>query len=204
MRDFHWIKTSLASDSPRSQARALPQLLHAGTEGLPFLPRLLDLCDGVGFPPRPETIDYTIVLYATRSTGAILHATGFNENDKLHERGCRWIHSVADSNDVNAAAIGIWALGDLGTPPTGTVDRLVECIHTDDRFDPSGVHSIRSIAFRMLAGIDRPRASALVDTLACREHMAAMSAWIADAQNRPDGHFDPGPELTTEVAWLLT
>jgi len=177
--------------------------MNASVDGLPHLPKLLDLCDPLDLPSQTESRERGFVLYATRSTGAILNASGFDDGNQLHVRGCQWIHSVADCDDINIAAIGIWALGDLGSPPISTIERLLSCIHDDKRFDSSGVHSFRSIAFRMLARVDRSLASTLIDTLACKEYASTMSVWISAAKLRPDGHYDHGPDLTAESAWLL-
>ena len=203
MMDAEWFSTRLTSDDLRSHWWAACQLMNAGIEGLPHLSQLLDLCDRLDLALQTDARERGFVLYATRSTGTILNAAGFDHDDQLHVRGCQWIHSVADCDDINIAAIGIWALGDLGTPPKSTVDRLLTCVHDDERFDPSGLHSLRSIAFRTLARVDRTLASTLVDTLACNEYASAMSAWIAAAKARPAGHYDHGPELTAESAWLL-
>ncbi|QDV70856.1 hypothetical protein Poly24_45890 [Rosistilla carotiformis] len=201
--DAYWFETLLASDDPGSHWWAACQLMNAGVEGLPHLPQLLDLRDRLDLPSQTDTRERGFVLYATRSTGTILNAAGFDHDDQLHVRGCRWINSVTDCDDIDIAAIGIWAIGDLGTPPQSTVDRLLNCVQHDDRFDPSGLHSLRSIAFRMLARVDRALASNLTDTLACNEYASAMSAWIAAAKARPAGHYDHGPELKAKPAWLL-
>lgn len=203
MMDAEWFATRLASDDQRSHWWAACKLLNAGLDGLPHLPQLLDLCDRLNLPSQTPPRERGFVLYATRSTGAILNAAGFDDGDPLHVRGVRWIHSIAVNDDINIAAIGIWALGDLRAPPASPIELLLTCVHDDERFDSPGVHSIRSIAFRMLARVDRSLASTLVDSIACKEHAAAMSTWIDAARNRPAGHYDHGPELTAEFAWLL-
>ncbi|WP_145173293.1 hypothetical protein [Rubripirellula lacrimiformis] len=204
MFDFAWFDSRLSSSDFRSHWWAAVQLMNVGADGLAHLPRLLDLCERFDHQSRLTDREESFILYGARSSGRIVHSVGYSDRESLHQRVANWIMSLVDSPNIQVAAAGTWGMGELGVPPASISKRLHELIGSDERFDATGKHSLRSIAFRMLARIDRDAAAQLVESTACHEYIADVRQWIAASRARPANHYDREPELLAEAGWLLT
>ena len=200
--DDERLASLLADDNARSHHVAAFYLMQAGARGIVHLPQLLDICETLGPDTLSDAHEESFVLNLVCSTGRIVCAAGYDEKNRLHRRGVDWIHRVVSSPDVNMSVMGVFALGDLGHPPTSTIEVLSELARNDCRFDPSGMHTLRSVAFRMLARMDQTTAAELIDSPACAEYVSDMRRWIATADARRQGNFDRGRELRSEIAWL--
>ncbi|EMB15350.1 hypothetical protein [Rhodopirellula europaea] len=198
--DTELFASRLASDDRRSQWWAAVQLMNAGPEASVHLPRLLDICDGIDLDADLSTHKHWITFYAARASGRIVQAIGYDGEIDLHKRVFGWIARLASHQNIERAIGGIWGLADLGAPPSATVEMLVDFVLTDARRDPTGKHTARSVAFRMLARIDRELAIHYADSEACREFLADVRRWSGADPERaasPNGIF-------TEAGWLLT
>ncbi|QDV41103.1 hypothetical protein Enr13x_09410 [Stieleria neptunia] len=197
--DTEWFTSRLASTDRRSQWWAAVQLMNAGPESSVHLFRLLDICDGIDIDSDVSELEHWITFYAARASGRIVQSIGYDVGNQLHKRVFDWIERLALHRNPERAIGGIWGLADLGTPPAATVDLLVELTLTDTRRDPTGEHTARSVAFRMLARIDRTAAVRYADTDAGREFIANVRRWSEDNPERATGPNG----ILTEAGWLI-
>ncbi len=197
--DAEWFASRLASADRRSQWWAAVQLMNAGPEGSAHLSQLLNICDGIDLDSNLSNREHWITFYAARASGRIVHSIGYDGDNRLHKRVFDWIERLALHRNIERAIGGIWGLADLGAPPTATIDLLADLTLTDTRRDPTGEHSARSVAFRMLARIDREVAVRYADTDAGREFVADVRRW-----SEADPERAAGPNgILTEAGWLI-
>ena len=136
------------------------------------------------------------LLNALRATAVLIKKRGFDPNDSLHSDALDWIVSSSVSENIEVAAGSIWALGDLGVPPSAVRDQLESLIVSDAR-RKNGDHpnTCRAVAFRMLARIDRETAFKYVGSAACREFRETVAYWL-------DKHPTWISKLRAESEWL--
>ncbi|QEG01422.1 hypothetical protein Mal15_54980 [Stieleria maiorica] len=197
--DAEWFASRLTSTDRRSQWWAAVQLMNAGPEASVHLCRLLEICDEIDIDGELPELEHWITFYAARASGRIVHSIGYDGDDRLHKRVFDWIKRLALHRNVERAIGGIWGLADLGTPPAATIGLLVDLTLNDTRRDPTGEHSARSVAFRMLARIDRAAAVHYADTHAGREFIADVYRW---SEANPERAVGPNGILT-EAGWLI-
>lgn len=190
----------LRSGSVRQQLSAATHLQWQGEAGYEHVPALLEVCKSVNLPCRQlSQIEEKLLERGARAVVKIINAVGYDEAEPLHREVLDWLANISESQSSYVAASATWAIGDLQAPPGKVVSQLEKLIASERRPDENRAITCRGIAFRILARLDRARASRFVDTPACKEYLNAIEIWTAD-----HGAYDRSvrEELTREAAWL--
>ena len=140
-----------------------------------------------------------MLLYGSRVFGSVVKSVGYDPSDPLHVAGFELLLDLTTAADVHNSAAGVWGLGDLGSPPPETLEVLRRVVLNDDRRDPDSGRSLRAIAYRMIARIDRNAAMDLRCTEAAVEFLQDLRGWIDAA---PERAFE-AEGIGTEAGWLL-
>ncbi|TWT51463.1 hypothetical protein Pla22_42410 [Rubripirellula amarantea] len=156
------------------------------------------MCREIDLDGDIDKRDYGFLLAAVRSIGCVICDSGFEASDALHQDFLEWTLNLTDRSDNELCAIATWALGDLGVPPEVVRTRLTELLQSTRRKADHELTTCRSIAFRMLAKVDRKAASDFVSSDACKEYLASMDHWLTEYPN----NLERRAELLAEVAWL--
>ena len=154
-----------------------------------------------------KTADQTAEKYdqflgeALRATAFLVNRFGYDSSNSFHREAEDWIVQSSVSENIEVAAMAIWALGDLGIPPLSVRDQLKQLIESAPRKgpgQPDHPNTCRAIAFRMLARIDRESAYRYIDSPACREFQEALSCWMDEYPE----NINRRRELYSETEWL--
>jgi hypothetical protein len=86
-------------------------------------------------------------------------------------------------------------LGEFGVPPEKSGLQLQAIVMTERRIDDYPIVTCRSVAFRMLAKINRAAAAVLVGTPACQEYLDSVDYWTKGERSGSDA-------LRQEASWL--
>ena len=139
---------------------------------------------------------------ALRAAGALVNSFGYDSNDSVHAEVVNWIFESNESDNIEIAASSIWALGDLGVPPSSVQNRLEMLITSPPRRKPDNPNTCRAVAFRMLARLDREAAREYVDSPACTEFREAVSSWFDYYKTKYPNNNNIPQELYYETEWL--
>ena len=147
-------KRALASESSKAHCAAALFLRSEGREGATHLPALLDRCQRVPIDNHSLTVvQERLVSYGARSLGTIVHAIGFESDDKLHKRIKDWLIRLTTNRHIQIAGFAIHSLRDLGIPPLDVQQKLEGLIVGPKRSDDLPTISCRGTAFRVLVAI---------------------------------------------------
>ena len=144
----------------------------------------------------------SFMLQALRTTAMLINRFGYDPDTAVHRDAIDWIFQSNASNNIEVAAGSIWALGDLGVPPTSVCDRLEELVVAEPRRKGDSPNTCRALAFRMLARLERETAKKYINSPACSEFRAAISFWFDDLKNRYPDNANLPQELYNETQWL--
>ncbi|WP_430451002.1 hypothetical protein [Rhodopirellula europaea] len=200
--DFAYVEKVFSSCAPKRNCLAAAKLRNLGGSGRHLLPVVYRLCREIDLNGELDQAEYGFLLSAVRSIGCVIHSIGFDPTDDLHVEFVDWTIALTHCSDNELRAIGIWTLGDLEIPPESVRERLIELVGSDRYGNDHEQTTCRSIAFRMLARVSQKSAAEFVGTEACNEYLQSMDLWLRRNAERPNGHYDHGPELEAEVAWL--
>ncbi|WP_145384869.1 hypothetical protein [Stieleria neptunia] len=177
---------------------AAAHLRHMGADGMAHVPTLFEMCGDVLALRDPTPADYGFILSGMRSVGAVLNAYGYDSSEAMHKQIIDWTLDLSKNADNELRATAIWVLGEIGVPPHVVQERLVDILLGGLLKGDHEIATCRSIAFRMLARIDRESASRYLDSAACKEYITSMEHWLNQNAKRPEGNYDRGPELEAE------
>ncbi|WP_182871495.1 hypothetical protein [Stieleria mannarensis] len=200
--DFAFVDRVFSSATPERNCLAAAKLRNLGESGRHLLPVVYQLCREVVVDGELSKVEYGFLLSAVRSIGCVINSIDFDARDELHTEFVDWAIALTYSADNELRAIGIWTLGDLGVPPECVRERLIDLVGSERYANDHDHTTSRSIAFRMLARVSRETAAKFIGTEACKEYLQSMNFWLRRNAERPTGHYDHGPALEAEVAWL--
>lgn len=147
---------TLESNSVKIQVGAALFLRSEGAKGYPHLPELLRCCQAIDL--KKEFIDKYedgLLGYGALSMGEVIHDYGFEASNPLHMQILDWLVETTHCQHLNVAANAIWGLGLLASNHDKAVRCLTLIIESDLRDNERHEISLRAIALRMLARIDR-------------------------------------------------
>lgn len=147
---------SLKSDSVKIQAGAALFLRTEGANGYPHLPELLRCCQAIDL--KKESIDKYedgLLGFGALSLGEVLHDYGFDASNPFHIQILDWLVETTDCKHLNIAANAIWGLGLLASNHDKAVRCLTLIIESEVRDNERPELTLRGMALRMLARIDR-------------------------------------------------
>ncbi|QDV87420.1 hypothetical protein TBK1r_64500 [Stieleria magnilauensis] len=200
--DFAYVEKVFSSTAPKRNCIAAAKLRNLGGSGRHLLPVVFRLCREIDLDGELDQAELGFLLSAVRSIGCVINSIGFDPTDDLHVEFVDWTISLTHCSNNEVRAISIWTLGDLGIPPQSVHERLIDLVRSDRFSNDHELTTCRSIAFRMLARVSRESAANFVSTEACKEYIQSMDLWLHRNAERPNGHYDRGPELEAEIAWL--
>lgn len=201
--DLEWFARKLAQPDVHSHSVAAIFLASQGADGYCHVEPMLARCKSLDLTKKEfDKCEDMLLLSGTRAIAQIVRAVGYDDADQLHRDVSTWIDGLTRFATAKIRGIGVWGLGDLGSPPECVSNRLTDLVMEQRLHDDYEVITCRGIAFRMLARVDRPAASRFVDTPACKEYLSATRKWRADLVQRYPHSTNRLAELDAESAWL--